>query len=102
PAAPSADGCLAVASHPPGVALSVRRAGLEGDAAAGSVLRRRRTEKDAADIPGGNRIQEPACPRRLFAARCALRQRQRGAEPGQPSIERNEVVERHPDAAEAD
>jgi ABC-type uncharacterized transport system substrate-binding protein len=86
---PNADGALAVEAHRPSVAVSVRRAGLERDAAAGSVLRRRRAEEDAADIPGGNRIQEPAWHRRLFAARCALGERQRGAEPREPGERRS-------------
>src|SRR5262249_38146846 len=102
PAHPNTDGALAVEAHRPGVAVSVRRAGLEGDTAAGRVLWRRRAEKDLADVPGGDRIQQPACRRRFLAARRALRERHRGAEPRQPGIERNEVVERHPDAAEAD
>ena len=50
----------AVEADRPGVAIAVGGAGLEGDAAARGVLRRRRADQHIADIPGGDRIEQPA------------------------------------------
>ena len=81
PADPDADGALAVEADRPGVAIAVGRAGLERDAAAGGILRRRRAEQHIADIPGGDRIEQPARRRRL----AAVSQRARSAATVVPS-----------------
>src|SRR5262249_39890143 len=95
-------GVLPASPPAQGAAIPESGAVLKGVAPAGGVLRRRRAEKDAAHVPGGDRVQQPACRRRVLAAQRALRERHGGPEPRQPGIERNEIVERHPDAAEAD
>src|SRR5262249_57683983 len=99
---PDADRTFAIEAHSPRVPISVRRAGLEGDAATGSVLGWWRTQQDAADVPGGRRIQQPARGGCFVRARAAVREWHRGAEPGQAGIERNEIVKRHPDATNSD
>ena len=60
PADPDADGHAAVEADRPGVAVAVGGAGLEGDAAGRRVVGRRRADEDIADIPGGDRIEQPA------------------------------------------
>ena len=72
PADPDADGAPAVEADRPGVAIAVAGAGLERDAPADGVLRRRRADQHVADIPGGDRIEQ-AARRGALAARRAAR-----------------------------
>ncbi len=71
PADPDADGAPAVEAHRPRIAIAVGGAGLVGDAAAGGVFRRRRADQHVADIPGRDRIEQPARRGRLAHRRCA-------------------------------
>ena len=81
PADPHPDRALAVEADRPGVAVAVARAGLEGDAPAGRVLRRRRAEQHVADIPGRDRLDQPARRRRRRAE--SLDERRHGSLPRQ-------------------
>ena len=97
---PDADRALAVEADRPGVAIAVGGAGLEGDAAAGGVLRRRRAEQHVADIPGGDRIHQPARRRLVPASSTRSIERHRRAEPREAGIEHHQIGERDADAAE--
>ena len=78
PPDPDADGHPSIKPDGPRIAIAVRRAGLEGDAAVRRIFRRRRTDEDIADIPGRDGIKQPA--RTLRRHPAALDKRQRGAE----------------------
>ena len=102
PADPDADRVPAVEADRPGIAVAVAGAGLERDAAGGAVLRRRRAEQHVADVPGGDRLHQPARLRaRSHRGAPSLDQRHRRAEPRNAGIEHHQIGEPDADAAKA-
>src|SRR5262249_19860645 len=96
---PNTDGALAVKTKRPGIAITVGRAGLVGDTAAGSVLRRRRAEQHVADVPRGDRLDQADRGSGIAVVQ-AFDQRLRFAEARKTSVEHREVGEFHADTAE--
>ena len=84
------------------VAKAVGRAGLEGDAARQRIRRRRAPTQNVGDIPGRDRIGDPARTDDRGRAVEPLDQRRRLAPAGKAGVETGEVGQRNAEAAEAD
>src|SRR5262249_39816040 len=97
---PPSDGKLAVEAHSPGVAIAVARPGLEGDAAACGVFRRRHSDQHARYIPGGNRLNQTFRRRRGRAK--TLDERRNRPLPRKSCIKHGEIGESHAHAAKAE
>ena len=103
PADPDRDRRSAIEADRQRVAEAVGRAGLEGDAPAQSIGRRRRATQNVGDVPGGDRIGDAPRPdRRRRAPVEPLDQRRRLAAAGDPRVEARDVGQRHAEAAKSD
>src|SRR5262249_22785566 len=87
-------------THGPSVTIAVARPGLEGDAAACGVLRRRRFDQHARYIPGCNRLDQTF--RRRPGRAEALYERRNGSLPRKSSIKHREIGESHAHAAKSE